>query len=305
MEALDLLFAFFRRRGWLIGAVCLLMAGLLAGLNHRSAGPVERPGIAPQPPAASPVAAKPLGHGGVWTGGVPILMYHAIGTPSGRYPGLYVKPADFRAQITLLKQMGFQTVTLRQVYDAWEKGAPLPPKPIVITFDDGYRGVYTDAFPAMRAQGYTGTLFIEANILNTPQGLTDAMVGTMLQSGFELGSHTLTHRDLTRLPAGQVREEVAGSRAELASRFHHVVDFFCYPAGRYNPAVVEAVRAAGYLGATTTRPGLGAPGELFALRRVRVQGGERAAQLARSIMWLIAPGAGAKHAAAPTDRTHS
>lgn len=206
---------------------------------------------------------------------VPILMYHAISSPpeGTQLPELFVKPTVFRAQMDALRKRGYSAVTLKQVYDAWERGGLVPPKPIVVSFDDGYRGDYTDAMPILAAQDWPGVLNLEVNNMENGE-LTEEMVREMLDAGWELGSHTTTHPDLTGVTRAVLRDEVAGSRALLAERFGVPVDFFCYPAGRFDTRVVRAVRRAGYLGATTTEPGLADRRELFRLRRIRVNGGD-------------------------------
>ena len=105
----------------------------------------------------------------------------------------------------------------------------------------------------------------------------------LLAVGWELDSHTINHLDLTTLDAAQLQHEVSGSRQLLRRQFHVPVDFFCYPSGRYDPAVVTAVQAAGYLGATSTRPGLGRPSELYTLARVRVNGSDGVSGLAAKL----------------------
>ena len=98
-------------------------------------------------------------------------------------------------------------------------------------------------------------------------------------AGWELDSHTLTHADLTTLGSDSLRNEVAGSRRRLRRIFHVPVHFFCYPSGRYNERVIAAVKAAGYLGATTTIEGLATPDGRYTLRRVRVNGDDSPAEV--------------------------
>jgi peptidoglycan/xylan/chitin deacetylase (PgdA/CDA1 family) len=114
-------------------------------------------------------------------------------------------------------------------------------------------------------------------------GLRPRLVRALIAQGWELDAHTLTHPDLTAVGAAQLRREVAGSRALLRREFHVPVAFFCYPSGRYDDAVLAAVRAAGYLGATTTNPGLATPRDMFTLARVRVDGGDGALGLAAKL----------------------
>ena len=94
------------------------------------------------------------------------------------------------------------------------------------------------------------------------------MISRMATQGWEIDSHTITHRDLTRLSAATVAYELKGSRDLLQRYFHVPVEFFCYPGGAYDAAVKAAVRRAGYLAATSVRYGLARPSELFALPRI-------------------------------------
>jgi len=105
----------------------------------------------------------------------------------------------------------------------------------------------------------------------------------MIARDWEVDSHTLTHPDLDTVSPAQLRREVGRSRTVLRRLFGGPVDFFCYPSGVFDPAVIAAVRRAGYLGATTTLPGLALPSQPDTLRRVRVDGGEPAAALLQAI----------------------
>jgi peptidoglycan/xylan/chitin deacetylase (PgdA/CDA1 family) len=106
------------------------------------------------------------------------------------------------------------------------------------------------------------------------------------KAGWEIDAHSLTHADLRTLSGAALRREVAGSRAEIRRRFGQPADFFCYPAGLYDPHVIAAVRAAGYLGATTVRHGLGRPADAYTLSRVRIDRGDGVAGLRRKLAAL-------------------
>lgn len=215
---------------------------------------------------------------------VPILMYHVIASaPAGAAnPQLFTKPIRFRAEIAYLAAHGYRAVTLQQVYAAWERNGLVPPKPVVISFDDGYRGDYTDALPILRERGWPGTLNLELGSLQDGE-LTDQMIREMLDAGWELDSHTISHLDLTTMRGAALRREVAGSRAILRKRFGAPVRFFCYPAGRFNARTVREVRSAGYLGATTTMPGLASRRDLYTLRRLRMDQSDGVRDLARKL----------------------
>jgi peptidoglycan/xylan/chitin deacetylase (PgdA/CDA1 family) len=203
---------------------------------------------------------------------VPILMYHVItdAPPGAANARLWVKHETFAAEMQALRRGGYHAITLRQAFDAWQYGRPLPRKPVVVSFDDGYLSQYRYARPVLRRLGWPGVLNLELRNLGKG-GLTDHQVHELLTNGWELDSHTLTHPDLTTVPDAQLRVELAGSRRELRRRFGaSVAEFFCYPAGRHDERVLAAVRAAGYRGATTVDEGLGTGNEPFALKRVRV-----------------------------------
>lgn len=214
-------------------------------------------------------------------GPVPILMYHVLDEPAAGapYPDLYLSAADFRAQIKWLASEGYEAVTLRQVERAWWKGGRLPEKPIVLSFDDGYVSHYEVAFPAMRKLGWPG-------LLNLKAGETDIykrQVREMLAAGWELGSHTVDHPDLTTLDPAALAGELTRSRRILRRRFGVLVTHLCYPAGRYDDAVVAAAKAAGYSTASTTDPGLASSEDRFRLKRIRVNRGDGPAQLSSAL----------------------
>lgn len=211
---------------------------------------------------------------------VPILMYHAIGSPPANtlYSELYVSARDFRAHVGWLATHGYHAVTLRRVYDNWIRGSSLPAKPVVLSFDDGHPGHVDVALPALSARHWPGVLNLRIG------NLIPARVRALVRGGWEIDSHTFSHRDLTRLDTRALRREIAGSRAWIRGVLHVRVDFFCYPSGRYDDTVVRETRRAGYLGATTTDYGFATPRDgLWTLRRVRVDGSDGVAGLARKL----------------------
>jgi peptidoglycan/xylan/chitin deacetylase (PgdA/CDA1 family) len=209
---------------------------------------------------------------------VPILMYHVIATPprGAPYPGLYVEPTTFRAQMKWLATEGYEAVTLRRVYDHWMHGRPLPPRPVVLSFDDGYPSQVDVALPVLRAHGWAGVLNFQVG------NLIPARVRQLVRAGWEIDSHTFRHPDLTTLGAKALRREVAGSRTWIRGVFHVPASFFAYPSGRYDSTVIAAVRRAGYLGATTTDQGYESPADgMWQLRRIRVDGSDGVTLAAR------------------------
>jgi peptidoglycan/xylan/chitin deacetylase (PgdA/CDA1 family) len=210
-------------------------------------------------------------------------MYHVIANPraTAQLPELFVDPSTFTAQMEWLARRGYAAVSLNQVFDAWFKHGNLPEKPVVLTFDDGYRGDYVYARPVLRRLRWPGDL----NLLvgNLGDELTDGMVERLIDDGWELDAHTISHLDLTTFSGARLRREVAGSRRILQQRFHQPVNFFCYPAGKFNATTIRATQQAGYLGATTELPGNASRGKMFELHRIRVDGSDGVSGLATKL----------------------
>jgi peptidoglycan/xylan/chitin deacetylase (PgdA/CDA1 family) len=212
-----------------------------------------------------------------YRGPVPILMYHAIGSPppGNPYPELYTSSPLFVQQVRALRSAGYRAVTLDEVWRAWHGGPGMPRHPVVLSFDDGYRGQATQAARTLRTVGWTGVLNLEVNRLGAADGLTPGEVRAMIRAGWEVDAHTIDHPDLTTVAPAELHTEVAGSRSAIRHAFDVPVNFFCYPSGRYDAEVEAAVQSAGFEGATTTEPGLARrTDDPFALPRIRVDGGE-------------------------------
>lgn len=191
---------------------------------------------------------------------VPILLYHhvATGPARGRQAPLFVSPALFRRQLAALADAGYEAVTLAQVWRAWRGGDPLPARPVVVSFDDGYADQYRAAYPVLKARGWPGVLnLIARNRFKGP--ITVAQVRGLLAAGWELDSHTVTHPDLTKVRRSTILAEMVDSRRQLQARYGAPVDFLAYPYGHVDARVAQAVREAGYLGATTTEAALASP----------------------------------------------
>jgi peptidoglycan/xylan/chitin deacetylase (PgdA/CDA1 family) len=112
------------------------------------------------------------------------------------------------------------------------------------------------------------------NTLDPGGELTQQMVQQMVNAGWELDAHTINHLDVTTLSGAALQREVGGSRQILQQRFKQPVNFFCYPAGKFDAESIKAVQDAGYLGATTVEEGLASKDEMFTLKRIRVDGSD-------------------------------
>jgi peptidoglycan/xylan/chitin deacetylase (PgdA/CDA1 family) len=279
-----------RSRCWLV------VLALVAGCGGKAPAP---------PPKATPTAtAMPvhhrestprrrfaLAHAAVATRGaasrraaIPILMYHVVSAAPRHapYPQLWVAPGRFAREMTALGDAGYHAITLSEAVAAWRSGGPLPAKPIVLSFDDGYAADYTHARPVLRRLRWPGVLNLALENVGR-DGITAREVRGLIASGWEVDSHTLTHPDLTTLSDAALRRELTSSRRQIQARFGVPARFFCYPSGRFDARVLAAVKAAGYEAATTEVAGFGAGRELLTLKRVRVSDVDTPASLLRRL----------------------
>ena len=192
---------------------------------------------------------------------LPILMYHRIDVLRPSLPAitrsLTVTPADFLAQMEWLKRHGFHAVTQLQTFDALELGARLPPKPIMITFDDGYRDVLWNASPVLHRLGMPATSYVITGRISGPDPsfLTWGELKVLEQRGVTIGSHTVDHLPLADLGSAEAMTELRNSRRALERHLGHPVQWFAYPYGSFDASVVALVREAGYVLAVTTQGG--------------------------------------------------
>jgi peptidoglycan/xylan/chitin deacetylase (PgdA/CDA1 family) len=216
-----------------------------------------------------------------YTGPVPILEYHVLGAApaDAPYPELYVSRPDFHQQMDWLDAHGYEAVTLEAVEDAWYHGGTLPAKPVVLSFDDGYRPQFTFALPELRKHGWPGLLNLKAE----GSDLYTSNVEAMIEAGWELAAHTIHHLDLTTLDAAQLKEEVTGSREILRREYGVPVANFCYPAGQFDDTVIAAVKAAGYTGATTEIPGYAERQKPYEMSRFEILGSTGVSGLAEDL----------------------
>jgi peptidoglycan/xylan/chitin deacetylase (PgdA/CDA1 family) len=262
--------------------------------RHRHRHPTSRAST-PRGGSTASVLGRATGKPG--STAVPVLMYHVIAPPpaGAPFPGLYVQASEFAAQMQALKAAGWHAVTLDQLRAYWTHGARLPAgKPIVITFDNGYRSQYVNALPVLRRLGWVADENMQLTGLPPSQGgLTDAQVHGLVSAGWELDTQGISHADLVSLDATQLHYQVATARRLIQRRYDVPVNWFCYPSGHYNATVIAAVRAAGFVGSTTVIPGWASPAsDPYRLPRLRVLAGTSPAALLEQI-------AGARTASPP------
>jgi peptidoglycan/xylan/chitin deacetylase (PgdA/CDA1 family) len=211
---------------------------------------------------------------------LPILMYHYIRTPPPFLTDpmgykLSVSPEDFRAQMNWLYLNGFHAVTFNQVRAYFAGTDPLPSRPIVITFDDGYQDFYTTAYPILRAYGFTGVTYVVTSFVGQPNYVSAPEVLELDHGGMEIASHTVRHGNLAGMSYGATLYEVVQSKRSLEQLVGHPVLDFAYPSGKFNLQTIAAVRQAGYDTAVTTQVSVThSVVDRYAWGRVRVGGGE-------------------------------
>ena len=194
--------------------------------------------------------------------GVPVLNYHQVEQKNGNPLTLW--PDQFEAQMAYLAEEGYTTITIDEMMDALEHGTPLPEKPVIITFDDGYADNYEYAYPILKKYGFKATIFLIYDFTNAyPNYLTWEQIDEMKQSGLiRFESHTMTHANLAELDsADELRHEIADSHDLLSEKIGYDMHYIAYPGGRVNPEIEEITRAAGYRGGFTVHYGLSTPTE--------------------------------------------
>jgi peptidoglycan/xylan/chitin deacetylase (PgdA/CDA1 family) len=296
-----------RRRGAigrsLVVAVALLVVGssvaavwMLGRLDRDSSQEAVRvprtsPQVSPSQPSP-PATPVPTPHLVAHPQPVPILVYHHI-VRRRRGPSLlYVSPAQFADELAYLQRSHYTPVTLQRVYDAWYGRRYLPSRPIVISFDDGYTDQIRNAGRLLRRYRWPAELDLIFDMLyldsHAPDNrVTSKMVRRLLTQGWELSSHSVSHRDLTALSTRDLRHELEYSRKRLKQIFRVPVDFFCYPGGIYDRRVERATRRAGYLAATGTDYAAATPDDLYALPRIYCYWNEPLAVFAKRLRVTI------------------
>jgi len=181
----------------------------------------------------------------------PILLYHRMEIPpapnsiAARY---YAAPADFRWQMQALKDWGYTTIPMSLLVEAIMKGSPLPPRPVVISFDDGYETVYQNAFPIMKEMGFTGIMYLVGTYVGANGYMDASQVKEMTTVGWEVGSHSMTHPHLPTVE-DQIGYEAGHSKTFLESKIGVNVETFAYPYGEIDEFVVGKVAEYGYFAA--------------------------------------------------------
>ena len=187
----------------------------------------------------------------------PVLTYHRVAPLSAAgEPDLKVDPANFAAELQALHAAGYHTIHQAQLFDALYHGSPLPPKPIIISVDDGYVDDVRTILPDLQRWHMVATFFVITGRMQLPGFLSAHQIRELDRAGMDVGDHTAHHLDLRRLTPQELRSEIAGSKHVLEAVLGHPVYYFAYPFGTFDTTVVGAVRAAGFTLAYTTAGGI-------------------------------------------------
>jgi peptidoglycan/xylan/chitin deacetylase (PgdA/CDA1 family) len=197
--------------------------------------------------------------------GMPVLMYHSIGDPpaGAKDPFLFVSKTRFAEQMAMLGEQGFTSGSLDELPKQGNPG-----KKVVITFDDGYRNVLKNGLEVLTRHRFRAVQYIVAGLIGTrnewdvkrgdaPEPLMDTgEIREWLAAGQEIGSHSLTHRNLALATDAEAREQIIDSKKKLEDTFGIAVRHFAYPGGGWTPVAEDVVKEAGYVTACTTRFGV-------------------------------------------------
>lgn len=202
--------------------------------------------------------------------GVPVIMYHSIGVEKGN--PIIMPKEQFETEMKYLKENGYTTLTLKELYDYFENKVPIPDKSIVITLDDGYKDNYTDAFPILKKYGLKATIFVVTSYVDkNPAFINSVQIKEMDAAGIQIESHTVTHRDLDKLSYDEQYKELKDSKTFLESLLSRSIDFVAYPTGKYNDITIKVAKAAGYkMGLTTNGRWSDKADGIFTLDRVYI-----------------------------------
>ncbi len=230
---------------------------------------------------------------------VPIMIYHhfAPELPADIQEATdTVTTAAFADQLSWLADNGYATITVAELYNAFEYDLPLPPRPVILVFDDSYSDAYEYAFPMLLGRGFGATVAAITGAMDQPGYLTWEQAAQMSASGVEFVSHTATHANLAALTRDQAQAELADSRRALEEKLGRPSQFFVYPYGEpftsgsaeSQQMVLALLRETRYVGALLTSSGppyvsvqhADAP---YELHRIPVSGGEILARFAASI----------------------
>ncbi len=195
---------------------------------------------------------------------IPILMYHYVEYVQDKGDtkriALNTTPYTLEQEVKTLQEAGYTFMTHAELTDALDGKTQLPPKPIVLTFDDGYRDFYTDAYPILKKYHAKATQYVIAGFLNRSNHLLTSQLVEIANDGLvEIGAHTVHHVWLKGQKLVTAQYEIAQSKKMLEDIIRKPVISFAYPFGAFDQQAVDIVRQTGFTSATSTIPGIDHP----------------------------------------------
>jgi peptidoglycan/xylan/chitin deacetylase (PgdA/CDA1 family) len=185
---------------------------------------------------------------------VPVLMYHSIDYEKGNE--LRIPKDKFREQMQYLKDNGYTTITVSELYDFLKNNNPVPKKSVVITFDDGYEDNYINAYPVLKEFGFKATIFVVTSTVDKDSNcLTSSELKEMSKNGIDIESHTVNHDKLSQLSYEMQLNTLKESKIFLENVLGKKIYYIAYPYGDWNDNTVKAVESCGYKLAFTTESG--------------------------------------------------
>jgi len=200
------------------------------------------------------IASYPRIHPQARLARIPIVMYHDVLPEKQVF--FDITPAELEADFQRIRSQGLTPISLDQLVQHLQTGQPLPPKPIVLTFDDGYVGHYTHVYPLLKKYGYPGAFAIYPGKVGRSYGRSSLTWQQLKQMAAEplvtIAAHSVTHpADLRQLPDAELRFEIVESKRILETQLEIPIHHFVYPEGNYDARVIEWVQKTGYRSALT------------------------------------------------------
>jgi peptidoglycan/xylan/chitin deacetylase (PgdA/CDA1 family) len=191
----------------------------------------------------------------------PILIYHAIrpyiptDTPAVRR--YIATPETLEKELAYLKDGGFTSITFDDLDRSLTTGARLPPRPVILSFDDNWEGQYTYAFPLLKKYGFTATFYTWVVVVGRAHHMSWDEVKALSDAGMQIGCHTMTHPYLTKVSGdAEMRWQIVTAKQTIEQHIGKPVTSFAFPFGQYDERVVSFVKAAGFTSARSTWPGV-------------------------------------------------
>ncbi len=192
---------------------------------------------------------------------VPVLLYHYVEYVQDKgdtiRQSLDIIPYVFDAEIKTLKDAGYSFITTKDLADALDGETVLPPKSVILTFDDGYNDFYTDVFPILKKYQVKVVAYVVPNFLDRSNNITTWQLKEIVKSGLvEIGAHTMDHSYLAGLSLQRVKYEVEESKKYLEKLLGIKIVSFAYPYGAFDNQTIDVDKKAGFRSAVTTIPGI-------------------------------------------------